>query len=39
MKTWVATLIVVAVIILSMLLTRAIVNSDLPMWLKFWLLK
>ena len=39
MKTWFATLLVVALVILSMLLTRAIVNSDLPMWLKFWLLK
>lgn len=31
--------ILAALIILSMILTKAIVESDLPMWLKIWLLR
>lgn len=39
MKGWIWTLIVIALVVLSMVMTRAIVNSDLPLWMKFWLLK
>lgn len=39
MKGWILTLIVIALVVLSMVMTRAIVNSDLPMWFKVWILR
>lgn len=39
MKGWIWTLIVIALVVLSMVMTRAIVNSDLPMWFKVWILR
>lgn len=39
MKGWIWTLIVIALVVLSMVITRAIVNSDLPMWLKVWIFR
>ena len=39
MKGWIWTLIVIALVVLSMVITRAIVNSDLPMWFKVWILR
>jgi hypothetical protein len=30
---------VVFVIFVSMLIEKTVINSDLPLWLKFWILK
>lgn len=40
MKTFIICMVILAVlIIISMYVTQAIVESDMPLWLKIWLLK
>lgn len=38
LELWLLVVIAVVCIILSIIFTKAIVNADMPEWLKFWIL-
>ena len=39
MRTLITIIALIAVLAIAMLMTRAIVNSDMPLWLKIFLLR